>query len=565
MGFASGFQAGSQAVERGIKLREEEQLKQQLAEAYKAPTSGLSYTSDQMDEMRRRQGLGIYDIEAVPGAEGQAPTLRYTPKQGLDLQGDVPAGPTDFAPQQVQMYGGRSVAGQFDPVVLQGLQARRAAEAVGASGDFRGAAALQQQASDLEYQAKRRPLELAGLRQQSELNDAILAERRRVAKEQENITGARGALAAKRKEGPLTAAIIADVSGEFGVEPTQFLKAEDAVNTQEIKDLKRTLSSAALKGESGLNQFLADKFDPDKTDNITPKITKAKDGSFVVMYGDRVLEEYGAHKNMMSLVGGVINIIDQNPFDTLKTLSALETQVSQRKASDAAAAASNSTVGLNTLRSKLVNQELNAAIELQGNTKEAKKLMTDFANLTEAEQNGPKGKALEKQYNMLAAKPGAQLRVAPERPGQTMTDYQREQLQAYNKWLAEPRNERKTGGEKDAKADEFGIGDIIRANRAAPTSKASGVSLGSDAYATDRNAPTAPAKQGIKTSFAAPALSTENTRLLGRAGNSGYSVELPDGTTKVMSISELNDIGYRFMGGNTGLDRPWYADLLPRR
>lgn len=175
MGFASGFQAGSQAVERGIKLREEEQLKQQLAEVYKAPTSALSYTSEQMDEMRRRQGLGIYDIEAVPGAEGQAPTLRYTPKQGLDLQGDVPAGPTDFAPQQVQMYGGQSVAGQFSPAQLRGLQARAAARAVGASGDFRGAAQLEQQAEDAEFNAKYRPLQLEQLRQQGQLTGLNLA------------------------------------------------------------------------------------------------------------------------------------------------------------------------------------------------------------------------------------------------------------------------------------------------------------------------------------------------------------------------------------------------------
>jgi hypothetical protein len=166
MGFASGFQVGSQAVERGIKLREEEQLKQQLADVYKAPTSGLNYTSDQMAEMRRMQGTGSYDIEAVPGAEGQAPTLRYTPKQGLDY-GDAGAGlPTDFAPQQVQMYGGRSVAGQFDPAALQGLQARRAAEVVGASGDFRGAAQLQADALRMEREAQEAPLRFQNLRQQ---------------------------------------------------------------------------------------------------------------------------------------------------------------------------------------------------------------------------------------------------------------------------------------------------------------------------------------------------------------------------------------------------------------
>jgi hypothetical protein len=91
--------------------------------------------------------------------------------------------------------------------------------------------------------------------------------------------------------------------------------------------------------------------------------------------------------------------------------------------------------------------------------------------------------------------------------------------------------------------------------------------LGGDAYAADRDAPAAPAptKQGLTKTSSAPALNTGNTKLLGRAGNSGYSVEMPDGTTRVMSISELNKLGYQFLGGNTGLERPWYDDLLPRR
>jgi hypothetical protein len=81
-------------------------------------------------------------------------------------------------------------------------------------------------------------------------------------------------------------------------------------------------------------------------------IIKGKDGSFVVTYGDRVLEEYGAHKNMMSLVGGVINIIDNNPFETLKTLSTLDTQAAQREESKAGTKLKNAqaaNVGLEKL------------------------------------------------------------------------------------------------------------------------------------------------------------------------------------------------------------------------
>ena len=236
-------------------------------------------------------------------------------------------------------------------------------------------------------------------------------------------------------------------------------------------------------------------------------------------------------------------------------------------ASKAASAASASTSGLNAIRGNLVNRQIKDLDETAASTKEAKKLMTDFAALTEAEQNGPKGRALEKQYNMLVAKPGAQLRVTPEgKAPRAMDEVEKEQLKAYNEWIKEPRNARLSGGEKDAMAEQMGVSHLLRTVRERAAQSSGGVTLGGDAYAADRDAPaTPPAKQGLAKTSSAPALNTGNTKLLGRAGNTGYSVEMPDGTTRVMSISELNKLGYQFLGGNTGLERPWYDDLLPRR
>ena len=166
MGFASGFQVGAQAVERGLKMREEDELKRGLAQAYAQPTSDIGYTPEQMAEMRRMQTSDAYNIESLPGNEGQTPTLRYTPKQGLDLQGDyAAAAPTDFAPQQVQRYGGQTVAGQFDPAKLQGLQMREAARIIGASGDPVRASQLNAEALRMEREAQEAPLRLQGLKQ----------------------------------------------------------------------------------------------------------------------------------------------------------------------------------------------------------------------------------------------------------------------------------------------------------------------------------------------------------------------------------------------------------------
>lgn len=52
MGFASGFQVGAQAVERGLKMREEDRLKEQLAKAYAQPESFSDYTPEQQKQIQ---------------------------------------------------------------------------------------------------------------------------------------------------------------------------------------------------------------------------------------------------------------------------------------------------------------------------------------------------------------------------------------------------------------------------------------------------------------------------------------------------------------------------------
>ena len=393
-GLAGGFGTGLQL---GQALRQRRQ-EDELAKAYAKPEEFTDYTPEQMQEIQRLQSSGAYDVQAIPGAEGAVPTLRFAPRQGIELgQGEMLAAPTEIAPQRVQRYGRQTVGGQFDPMALQGLQMREAARVLGSYGDVRGAAALEAQADEQAYQAKKRPLELKQLEGALVSQGLTIDQAKRAAEEQVNITAAREKLQQRRKEGPLTAAIISDVAGEFKLDPTKFLQAEDAVNTLEIKDLKRSLSTAALQGEEGLNKFLADKFDPDKTDNIKPMIVKAKDGSFVVTYGDRVLSEYGAHKNMMSLVGGVINMIDQNPFATLTTLSTLETQAAAREAS-------KSTTNLANARTKGLAKDSDTLARLDA-------IDQQIEALTPEEAAGPKGRGLLIQRNAIAAGTNKQVTV----------------------------------------------------------------------------------------------------------------------------------------------------------
>lgn len=155
-GLSGGLQAGLQL---GQAMRDRKQ-RDELAQAFNPAESFLDYTPEGQQKIQSFQDSGGYDVSAIPGAEGQAPTLRYTPKQGLDLQGDSPAAPVDIAPQQVQRYGNTTVTGKMEPMKLQGLQMREAARIIAANGDPVKAAQLQADADELDYKAQIRPMEL---------------------------------------------------------------------------------------------------------------------------------------------------------------------------------------------------------------------------------------------------------------------------------------------------------------------------------------------------------------------------------------------------------------------
>ena len=187
-GLAGGMQTGLQL---GQQLRQR-RMEDELAKAYAKPETLQGYTAETGQQLEALANTGAYDIvpQYGPAGEGQTQGVftgyQAVPKAGLDLQGDVPAAPMSFNPQQVQEYGGRRVAGQFDPAQLRGLQMREAAGVLGRYGDVRGAAALEMQAEDFTaraedraYQAQRRPMELEQMKRQGLLTEGQLTEMNR--------------------------------------------------------------------------------------------------------------------------------------------------------------------------------------------------------------------------------------------------------------------------------------------------------------------------------------------------------------------------------------------------
>ena len=341
-GLSGGFQSGLQL---GQAMRDKRQ-REELAQVFAKPESYQDYTPEQQRQIQGLQASGAYDVEAVPGAEGQAPTLRYVPKQGLDLQGDMPGGPIEVAPQQVQRYGGQTVAGQFDPMVLQGLRAREAARVVGAYGDPVRAAQLEADAIRMEREAKEAPLRQKVLEHNVALGGEQLTAAQRTNQMAAGNQKAQGVLAEMRANNqPITSQTLAQIAKDNNADYNTLLSAElnqigfnEKTAAVEMKNLSRDWSKAVLGGAPAINKFLTDKFDPDKTDNITPELVQTKAG-YVVMYGGKQLSEYGTHKDLNTLAAQVHGIINDDPLGTLKTLAAV-------RASNAAAATSEAELGL---------------------------------------------------------------------------------------------------------------------------------------------------------------------------------------------------------------------------
>jgi hypothetical protein len=189
-GLSGGFNTGLQL---GQQLRQR-RMEDELAQAYAKPETSQGYTAEDAQRMEEYAKSGMYDIvpQYAPAAEGQAQGVftgyQAVPKAGVDAPGTAPLSPISFNQQQVQDYGGRRVAGQFNPEQLRGIQMREAAGVLGRYGDVRGAAALEAQAAEQEYQAKRRQLEMqqlegsiAGQAQQRELTGLQLDEGKRTA------------------------------------------------------------------------------------------------------------------------------------------------------------------------------------------------------------------------------------------------------------------------------------------------------------------------------------------------------------------------------------------------
>jgi hypothetical protein len=360
MGFASGFQVGASAVERGLKMREEQALKEQLAQAYAKPETSQGYTAQDGQQLEALAKTGAYDIvpQYAPPAEGQTQGLftgyQAVPKAGLDLQGDMPAAPQAFNPQQVQDYGGQRIAGQFDPTRLQGLQAREAARVVGASGDFRGAAALQEQAARIEREAEEAPLRRKGLEQQIELGGIQLGTARRAGEREvgfdtafEKINNTEYKTPAERD-----AAVLATVERFKGPEAKAQLQANySTVERNNIANegakFDQTIKQARLKGPAAALQAIDDLNDSFKLEIDGFKVTQVnKDGSRVPFLEAKTPDEFAVLVDSRIKDGGAFELAKFRQDEKSKDALIGYYQAKTKEARAASGAAANQLSGV---------------------------------------------------------------------------------------------------------------------------------------------------------------------------------------------------------------------------
>lgn len=596
MGWASGLQSGMQLA-RAYKDAEERQAMEKIQGATASESEG--YTEAQGRQLTGLAESGGYDIvpQYAPAAEGQTQGLftgyQAVSKAGLQDQagGDMPAAPQTIAPQRITEFLGQRYEGGLTPERMETIRTRAMANAVtdprqrqqmlmNVTAEERAQEAEARAKADAAYQQEIRPLQKAALVNSNAIGNITLTEAQQRAQDSLNYTNyqkaftqasvgmdvmQQGQLA--RELAPkfnLTTDQQRKIAGDIvGVGETE-IKALDVYITQKFqnKDLTQVLDIYKTNPKFDDKMHYDSAIDP-KTGKVTlTKVETLADGK-----SGKVLSAPQTFDNE-ALALGFLYKGAKDAGQQAEWALGVQTKQAQLAESVAGTKVKNAQVGL--IGEQTGYYKRRSTLDEQESKRLSPEVVTKLNNLSieisdlEA-KNDVKGATQKfnewnRQYTTGMATIGKV--VQPKIPGKVreMTDVDTENMRSYREWIKEPRNARLPQGQKDAYAESLGILQFV--NRA---SSGSDSGLGADLYAPDRKAPTAPAKQGIKTSAVPPALSTENTKLLGRAGNSGYSVELPDGTTRVMSIDELNKVGYQFLGGNTGLERPWYADLMPRK
>lgn len=310
MGWASGLQAG---IRLGEQIRQG-QLQRQLADeaAKYTPTEG-AYGQELQS-----------NIEQVQGLKQQAIAGGMTPEMAAQQY--------DPSIAELTRRSGLTSADYSVPTDTSGKNYATLAEAQKAAAPMRseGLANVYRQAGELdkadELLARAQQSRTAAIQEKAAGLQVNALQR----KEDIDIANnnALAAIEARRAAGePIDQKILSIMASQYGADPKHLMDNElsklgfdEKTLKLETAQLQKDLTRAQMGGIDGMNKFLADKFDPNKNDDIVPTLRQTPNG-IVVMYGNQVLSEYGSHKDLNSLVANVNGMITGDPLGAAKTLA----------------------------------------------------------------------------------------------------------------------------------------------------------------------------------------------------------------------------------------------------
>jgi len=214
--------------------------------------------------------------------------------------------------------------------------------------------------------------------------------------------------------------------------------------------------------------------DPDFDDKTDLAIVPGKNGSVTLNFIDKATNKISGTQTFKNEALATEYLVKQavEPETLGSWMLGMETKQQQIKASEASVRASDATVGLTNARVKSLKN-------LEDREAQLDDIRSQYAALSDAEKAGPIGVGLARQFNMISAAAGKVIPTGSAGAvGKTMTDLEQANLRYYRDWENDDRNKRLPQAEKDRKARDLGIYELVNPGAAKVES-----GLGSNPYA----------------------------------------------------------------------------------
>ncbi len=214
--------------------------------------------------------------------------------------------------------------------------------------------------------------------------------------------------------------------------------------------------------------------DPDFDDKTDLAIVPGKGGAVTLNFIDKASGKITGTQSFKNEALATEYLVKQavEPETLGSWMLGIQSKEQQIAASQANVRASDASVGLSNARVKSLQ-------DLQSRESQLNDIRDQYAALTDAEKAGPVGVGLARQFNMISAAAGKVIPTGSAgRPGATMTDLEKENLRYYRDWEKDSKNAKLSPAEKERKARDLGIYELLNPGSAKVES-----GLGSNPYA----------------------------------------------------------------------------------